>query len=166
MAIGFKRGLMGDLTGEYIWFLVPIYGATEKGYGNAVAVEATEATGEESPGKATYFFRMISRRDFPTLKIPDQLDSEVDRLIKTINRCMLDINFRREPIYLPDERLDEPDYVKYRIAVQRIPSLQLLRNLYIGRVIHASPEQWKNDVTELLKFNATTPDDSSKWKKQ
>ena len=166
MAIGFKRGLMGDLTGEYIWFLVPIYGAVEKGYGNAVAMEATEATGEESTGKATYFFRMVSRRDFPTLKIPDQLDGEVDKLIKTMNRCMLDINFRREPIYLPDERLDEPDYVKYRIALQKIPSLQLLRNLYIGRVIHASPEQWKNDVMELLKFNTTTLDESSKWKKQ
>jgi len=166
MAIGFKRGLMGDLTGEYIWFLVPIYGAVEKGYGNAVAMEATEATGEESIGKATYFFRMVSRRDFPTLKIPDQFDGEVDKLIKTTNRCMLDINFRREPIYLSEEKLDEPDYVKYRIALQKIPSLQLLRNLYIGRVIHASPEQWKNDVIELLKFNATTPDDSSKWKKQ
>ena len=166
MAIGFKRGLMGDLTGEYIWFLVPIYGAVEKGYGNAVAVEATEATREESTGKATYFFRLVSRIDFPTFKIPDQLDGEVDKLITTINRCMLDINFRREPIYLSDESLNEPDYVKYRIALQKIPSLQFLRNLYIGRVIHASLEQWKNDVMALLKFNATTADESSKWKKQ
>jgi len=165
-AIGFKRGLMGDLTGEYIWFLAPIYGTIEKGYGNAIAMEATEATGEESTGKATYFFRMVSRRDYPTLKTPEQLDGEVDRLIKTINRCMLDINFRREPVYLLDERLDEADYVKYKIALQRIPSLQILRNLYIGRVVHASPEQWKNDVMELLKFNVTTLDDSTKWKKK
>jgi hypothetical protein len=166
MAIGFKQGLMGDLTGEYIWFLVPIYGNVEKGYGNAVAMEATEASGEESTGKATYFFKLVSRLGFPTLKIPDQLDAEVDKLLKTINRCMLNINFRREPIYIPEEKLDEPDYVKYRIALQKIPSLQLLRNLYIGRVVHASQEQWKNDVMELLKFNATTQDDSSKWKKQ
>jgi len=166
IAIGFKRGLMGDLTGEYIWFLVPIYGTVEKGYGNAIAMEATEATGEESTGKATYFFRMVSRKDFPTSKTPEQLDGEVDKLIKTINRCMLDINFRREPIYLPEERLDEADYVKYKIASQRIPSLQILRNLYIGRVIHASPEQWKNDTMELLRFNVATLDDSTKWKRQ
>lgn len=165
IAIGFKRGLMGDLTGEYIWFLVPIYGTVEKGYGNAIAMEATEATGEESAGKATYFFKMVSRKDYSTFKSPEQLDSEVDKLIKTINRCMLDINFRREPIYLPDERLDDVDYIKYKIALQRIPSLQLLRNLYTGRVIHASPEQWKNDVMELLKFNMITQDDSTKWKK-
>lgn len=24
IAVGFKRGLMGDLTGEYVWFLIPI----------------------------------------------------------------------------------------------------------------------------------------------
>lgn len=166
IAIGFKRGLMGDLTGEYIWFLIPIYGTVEKGCGNAVAMEATEATGEESTGKATYFFRIVDRKDYVTLKMPEQLDSEVDKLIKTINRCMLDINFRREPIYLPDERLDEADYVKYKIALQRIPSLQILRNLYIGRVIHASPEQWKDDVMELLKFNLAIQDDSIKWGKR
>jgi len=164
-AIGFKRGLMGDLTGEYIWFLMPIYGSVEKGYGNAVSMEAAEATSEEATGKATYFFRMVSRKDYPNFKIPEQLDIETDKLIKTINRCMLDINFRREPVYLPDEKLDEADYVKYKIALRKIPSLQLLRNLYIGRVIHASPEQWKNDVMELLKFNLTTQDDSAKWKK-
>jgi len=25
ICIGFKRGLLGDLTGDYIWFLIPIY---------------------------------------------------------------------------------------------------------------------------------------------
>jgi len=79
---------------------------------------------------------------------------------------MLDINFRREPIYLPDERLEEADYIKYKIALQRIPSLQLLRTMYIGRVIHSSPEQWKSDVIELLRFNLTTQDNAIKWKKQ
>ncbi len=64
ICIGFKQGLMGDLTGEYIWFLMPIYSITEKGYGNAVAMEATETTGEESVGKATYFFRIVSRTEY------------------------------------------------------------------------------------------------------
>lgn len=166
MAVGFKRGLIGDLTGEYIWFLVPIYGGSEKGYGNAVAMEATEENTEESGGKATYFFRIVSRKDYPIFKTPEELDKETDKLIRKINRCMLDINFRREPIYLPDERLDEADYIKYKIALRRIPSLQLLRNLYIGRVIHSSSEQWKSNVMELLRFNLATQDDSIRWKKQ
>jgi hypothetical protein len=166
ICIGFKRGLMGDLTGEYMWFLMPIYNIGEKETGNAVAMEATEATGEESSGKATYFFRIVSRKDYPNYRSLEELGKETDKFIKRINRCMLDINFRREPIYLPDERLDEPTYFKYKIAVQRIPSLKLLRNLYIGRVIHATSEQWKSDVVDLLRFNVTTQDDSTKWKKQ
>jgi hypothetical protein len=166
IAIGFKRGLMGDLTGEYVWFLVPIYGASEKGYGNAIVMEAAEPTTEESGGRATYFFKIANRQDYPAFKTAEELDTETDKLIKRINRCMLDINFRREPIYLSDERLEETDYVKYKIALQRIPSLQLLRRLYIGRVIHASPEQWKNDAMELLKFNLATQDDAIKWKKE
>ncbi len=79
---------------------------------------------------------------------------------------MLDINFRREPIYLPDEKMDKAEYFKYQIALQKIPSLQVLRDLFVGRVIHASPAQWKSDVTDLLKFNVTTKNDSDKWKKQ
>ena len=166
ISIGFKRGLMGDLTGEYIWFLMPIYSIDEKDYGNAVTMEATGSTGEENLGKATYFFRLVSRRDYPNYTTPEKLNEETDRFIKRINRCMLDINFRREPIYLPDERIEEPAYFKYKIATQRIPSLKLLRSLYIGRVIHASPEQWKNDVMDLLRFNVITQDDFAKWAKQ
>jgi hypothetical protein len=79
---------------------------------------------------------------------------------------MLDVNFRREPIYLPCERLEEADNVKYKIALQRIPSLQFLRNLYIGRVMHSSLEQWKSDIMDLLKSNLLTQDDAVRWKKQ
>jgi hypothetical protein len=162
ISIGFKRGLMGDLTGEYVWFLMPIYSITEKEYGNAVAMEAA---GEENGGKATYFFRIVGRRDYQNYRSLEELDKEADKFIIRINRCMLDINFRREPIYLPDERLDEPAYFKYKIAIQRIPSLRLLRSLYIGRVMHTTSDQWKSDVMDLLKFNMMTHEESAKWKK-
>ncbi|MGB8780288.1 MAG: hypothetical protein WCD81_06520 [Candidatus Bathyarchaeia archaeon] len=35
-------------------------------------------------------------------------------------------------------------------------TLQVLRSLYIGRVMHASPDQWKRDVIDLLRFNLKT----------
>ena len=76
---------------------------------------------------------------------------------------MMDINFRREPIYLPDERLEEPRYFRYKFAVQKLPSLQILRNSFIGRVIHISEEQWKRDVMDLLRFNVSSQDDSARW---
>jgi hypothetical protein len=134
-AIGFKRGLMADLTGEYVWFLVPIYGSVDKGYGNALAMEAAETTEkpeeqndtegtevseltEGSKGKATYFFKIVDRKQFPQLKI-EQMNDSIDNLIKTFNTCMLDINFRREPIYLPDDKLEEAEYVKYQIATRK-----------------------------------------------
>lgn len=67
---------------------------------------------------------------------------------------------------MPDERLDEPKYLKYKFAVLRSPSLRILRTRFIGRVIHSSPEQWKKDVTDLLKFNVSAKDDSVRWKKE
>ena len=78
---GIKRGLMGTLTGSYMWLLIPFYNAKADKLGNAVAFEAfnvkeeseDEAEGESTPeedensnqkedemetsasGKATYF---------------------------------------------------------------------------------------------------------------
>ncbi|MDI6800333.1 MAG: hypothetical protein QMD53_06700 [Actinomycetota bacterium] len=152
MAIGLKRGLLGDLTGEYIWFLIPIYSADPNQPGNAVAMEAT---GGEGGGKATYFFRIVEKNDYPNYKEIEGLHRKVDDFIKRINRCMLEINFRREPIYLPEEKLLQPEYQKYQFTMQKVPALRELRRLFIGRVIHSSPEQWKNDVMQLLKSNVS-----------
>lgn len=163
LSIGLKRGLLGDLTGEYVWFLIPIYSTNPREPGNAVVMESI--SGEVS-GKATYFFRIISRKEYKNFKRIENLHKEVDRFIKRINRCMLDINFRREPIYLPDEKLEEPQYSKYKFAIQKLPSLRTLRSLFIGRIIHSSPEQWRQDVMDLLKFNVSAQDDDAKWKKQ
>jgi len=162
LCIGLKRGLLGDLTGEYIWFLIPLYSTNPNEPGNAVAMEAISG---EGGGKATYFFRIVSRKDYPNFKNIEDLHKEVDSFIKRINRCMLAINFRREPIYLPDEKLDEPQYQKYKFAIAKIPALQELRQLFIGRVIHRTPEQWKKDVMDLLQFNVSAQNDSLKWTK-
>jgi hypothetical protein len=162
ICIGFKRGLLGDLTGDYIWFLIPIYSTNSRDPGNAVAMEAAS---EDGGGKATYFFRIVSRKDYPALKNIQDMHKEADNFIKGINRCMLATNFRREPIYLSDEKLADPQYTRYRFAIQKLPALQTLRRLFIGRVIHSSLEQWKQDVAELLKFNVTTLDDTVRWAK-
>lgn len=202
ICIGIKRGLIGELTGDYFWFFVPIYSIDPKKPGNAVAMAAysskttsseqhsgeetsaedtsSENTSSEEPsseqtpeedasveggGKATYFFRIVSRNDYPKFKSLEELHKEFDKLAKRMSRCMTDINFRREPIYLPDERLDEPKYLKYKFALMRSPSLRILRSLFIGRVIHSSPERWKKDVTDLLKFNVSILDDSARWER-
>ena len=163
ICIGLKRDLMGDLTGEYIWFLMPIYSTNSKQPGNVMAMEAIT---EKGTGKATYFFKILSRKRYPEFNNIEELHKEVDGFIKKINHCMLNINFRREPIYLTEERLDDPDYLKYKFAIQRIPELRILRELFIGRIIHRSADQWKKNVIDLLKFNISTDDDKAKWQKQ
>jgi hypothetical protein len=176
ICLGLKRGLMGDLTGNYLWLLIPIYGVGQ--YGNAVAMEATrlaptegesaeESGTVEAGGNATYFFRLAGRREYSALASNiEELDKRVEGMILSINDMMADINFRREPIFLSDERLaNEPKFARYRYAVQKIPSLNELRQLFIGRVIHSSFDQWKSDVAELLEFNMKATDDG-KWEKQ
>ncbi|MCL5010691.1 MAG: hypothetical protein M1127_00555 [Patescibacteria group bacterium] len=128
--IGFKKGLMGKLTGDYFWFFIPVCG-------NAVAFETA---GEKETGRATYFFRAGAA-------------SQTDDLIKKINRGLSAINFRREPIYLPEEKLEEPEYAKYKFSMAKIPEIKLMRELFIGRIIHKDDKQWQADVKKLLEFN-------------
>lgn len=162
ICIGVKRGLMGDLTGDYLWFLIPMYSIDPKAPGNAVALEAST---DDGGGKATYFFRIVSRKEYGKYTDLEDLHEDVDWVIQRINRCMLAINFRREPIYLSEARLDEPRYRKYKFAVQRLPSLRTLRHRFIGRVSHLSPDQWERDVRSLLTFNTSTQDDAVQWTK-
>lgn len=159
LCIGTKRGLMGDLTGDYVWFLVPMWGIPPSP-GNAVAMEAS--TGEGG-GRATYFFRVVDRTKYKEAWATPGSDAMVDAAIRVINASMLEVNFRREPVYLSDSKLDEPRYSKYRFAAKKLSGLRTLRDLYIGRVVHVSSEQWKRDVTELLKFNADAAD-NSRWR--
>lgn len=173
---GMKRGLMGDLTGDYLWLLFPIYG-NNSDHGNIIALESTkipraaqqvadsnQADELQTGGGATYFFRITGRDDYARISNDIELiDTEVDHMIHELGRLLLDINFRREPIYLPDDKINsDPQYSVYRYAVQWIPSLQELRRLFIGRVIHSSFDQWKVNVENLLAFSKSAPD-GAKW---
>lgn len=171
VCVGVKRGLMGDLTGSYIWLLFPLRDAKTASLSNAVALEAfsasqdneTETVSTEenadqrgttngetaASGKATYLFRIQPKPNY-ALANEEEMTSELENFIKTINLCMIDINFRREPIFLSDDELDNPQYAQYRFAVAKIPSLRTLRNLFIGRVIHSSFDHWRSDITNLL----------------
>jgi len=159
--IGFKKGLMGKLTGDYFWFFIPIYSEDKSKPGNVIAFETV---GEKETGRATYFFRILGRNKYKKTD-KAQIDSQIDDLISKINSGLLAINFRREPIYLSEEKLDEPEYVRYKFSMTKIPEIKLMRDLFIGRVIHRNNEQWQKDVTDLLAFNVNSSNDSEKWQK-
>ena len=155
LSIGIKKGLMGSLTGDYIWFLIPIP------KNNLIAMEATSQTGS---GRATYFFRITKRDGFKSAS-QQEIEKKIQEVLLQINSCMLAINFRREPIYLPDEKLKDGKYQKYRTAIAKIPELKNLRDLFVGRLTHRSDEQWQTDAKDLMSFNLSATNDQEKWAK-
>lgn len=135
LSIGFKRALISGLEEDYLWFLAPTCARSGDSIADAIAMEATATA---SGGRATYLFRT------------QRGGEDLDKSLRLINRCMLDINFRREPIYLPETSLQKPQYARYRSSVELLPSLRILREAFIGRVPHVSQEQWKRGVLQLL----------------
>ncbi len=127
MAVGVKRGLMGELTGETIHTLTPVF---EK---NVVILESL---GEGAA--ATYVFRMSA--DGQTSR-----DSWRQWLL-AFNDSMLAVNYRREPIYLSEEALKAEKYEDYRGALHRSEGLRRLRALFVGRVSHNGFESWKKNI--------------------
>ncbi len=160
MAIGIKRDLMGDLTGEYLWLLIPIYSENPQLPGNVIAMEAASTAGG---GKATYFFRLTERDEYRRgIPLP-LLHDKAGQMVKEFNRAMWAINFRREPIYMDERQLADPRYLKYQYSMARIPELRKLRELFIGRVAHTSWEKWQKGVEQLLQFNMTASGDQSRF---
>ena len=216
ICFGFKKGLMGALSGDYIIVLFPVYAENPSLPGNAVIMEAFnlgndggkteggaakksappamdktavpgtvefqkqilsmmsaaasqagQAGKPETKGekRATYFFKLASRKDYPLTKSIAGLDEKMNVFLGFFNTAMSAVNFRRAPLFLPDAKLYEPRYVKYRAAAAKIPELRALRDFYIGRVIHSSYESWVEDIGNILAFNVHSSDDSAKWLK-
>jgi hypothetical protein len=160
ISIGFKKGLMGSLTGEYIWFLIPIYSLTPELSGNIVAMEAVSS---ENEGRATYFFKIMQQEEYDMLHSLEEINKRVDKFIILLNYIMLIINFRREPIYLSRSQLLNPKYIKYLYSIENQPALKLIRNHFIGRVIHSNPDQWKKDVLDIIQFSSSKASDTEVW---
>jgi hypothetical protein len=123
---GFKfvRPEEGDDSGEpqlFFWFFFPIAGK------EVVAWEATTGT-----GRATYFFRS---------SVP----------VEQLTRGLALINFRREPVYLPDESLaQQPKFRRYAIGARKLADLRTLRGAYLGRGIHSSIDEWKEQISKFV----------------
>ena len=131
MAIGIKRGLMGELTGETIHTLTPVFGRN---------IMILESLGDSAA--ATYVFRMS----------PDGRASRDAwrKLLLAFNDSMLAVNYRREPIYLSEEALTADKYENYRGALHRSEGLRVLRSLFVGRVPHSGCEAWRKAINTYL----------------
>jgi hypothetical protein len=131
MAVGIKRGLMGELTGETIHTLTPVFDR------NAVILESL---GEGAA--ATYVFRMSTGGQ--------AMRSGWRQWLLAFNDSMLAVNYRREPIYLSEEALKAEKYENYRGALLRSEGLKALRALFVGRAAHTGFESWKKAIESYL----------------
>jgi hypothetical protein len=108
----------------FFWFFFPL-----APNGRIVAWEATTGS-----GRATYFFR-----------IPQGIDTAAG--IATLTRGLALVNFRREPVYLPDDSLEQQQrYRRYAIGARKLPDLRALRAAFVGRAVHTSVEAWAAQV--------------------
>ncbi|MEN6320145.1 MAG: hypothetical protein ABFD82_15495 [Syntrophaceae bacterium] len=129
------------------WFFFPLAKKPgEKMSANVVAWESTSHS-----GRATYFFRIFPEDAAGKLMDPAKAAGVIESTVQRLNRALVMLNFKREPIYLPDDSLDtQLRYRRYAIACRRIAVLRELRASYIGRAVHTSPEGWQKQVDAIL----------------
>jgi hypothetical protein len=129
------------------WFFLPL--AAKPGAklpGNLVAWEATSRS-----GRATYFFRLVPPEQAAQLQDAAKSAALVDAAVRQLNRAIGLLNFRREPIYLPDDSLQiQPHLRRYAVACRKLPELVRLRASFLGRAIHTTPQAWQRQFESYL----------------
>lgn len=67
-----------------------------------------------------------------------------------INRGMEAADFHRDLVTLSEEELAEPAHLDSAMLIRRTPALGLLRECFLKRIIHASPESWRREIQTQL----------------
>jgi len=104
---------------------------------------AQEITSEG--GHATYVFRLMEPERFAALAA-DAVEAEVAAAVARLNRALLSLNFRREPIYTSDEQIQEGPFGRYRVALRKLDYLQWARKAFLGRALHTDPAAWRSQL--------------------
>jgi hypothetical protein len=134
--------LLPELADErlFCWFAFPL--SSHAASSGEAPVAAWECTSQS--GRATYLFRLSQPGEAV----------DIDAAIQRLNRGIVMVNFRREPIYLPDSTLEiQPRYRRYAIAQRNLSLLRNVRSQFIGRSIHTSLDAWRNQLESLIVKN-------------
>jgi hypothetical protein len=121
-APGAGSTLPPELAGREVLYLFRI--------GGALALELPSST--ES---ATYVFRA---------------GEQGEQTVRQVVRAMAAIQFRREPISLPDEQLLGARGARYGEALALVPGLRAARQAFLGRAVHAGAEAWRKALDAAL----------------
>ena len=131
IAVGAKKGLMGELDGDYLWVVARI--------GPVAAFDAVSC--EQESSRAAYVFS-CDGGGFPGF-------------VEDLSWGLTSIGFRREPLYLSDEKLKSPGHESYLQALEDVPELRRLRQQLAARVTHAGEGSW---VSRILKMAGKAPE--------
>lgn len=126
ISVGMKSYLAGEAAENILWLICP---------GSKPGVAAVELALSTESSAATFLYQGF-----------DQWENFCRRL----NQAMEAINFKREVIRLTEEELSKQEYQDYIMAVKRNISLQFIRRHFGGRVIHSSPERWKQELIAFM----------------
>jgi hypothetical protein len=140
----------GGFDDVRMWFFVGLPG-------NLVAMELVQ-----QGSHATYLFRIVHRPDYHG-QAPAELVNELARAVARVSDCLIDARFLREPIYLTDAALQDGRYLRYRLAIAALPSLQAARARFVGRLIHRADDSWAAALEDAIKWNAASRDDAATW---
>lgn len=128
LAIGVKKGVMGELDGDFCFVLARL--------GDAVIWDSFAVPAEsKQQAKATYVFNAKGR--------------SFAGFVEDICWSFSMTGFRREPVYLPEAKLAEPENAHFRQAVEDVPELKELRLLYKGRAAHSADGSWLGRIMKL-----------------
>jgi hypothetical protein len=123
-----------------LWFFTPL-----SRDGRPLNLVAQEVTSDA--GHATYLYRPMEPDRFSALS-GDALAEEVAAAIRRLNRALLTLNFRREPIYLPEDQIATARYGKYAVALRKLDYLQWTRRAFVTRLIHN--QTWEQQLADAL----------------
>ncbi|MGI6175153.1 MAG: hypothetical protein ACOYJC_03090 [Christensenellales bacterium] len=126
ICVGMGSHLSGEEAENVLWLIAPAKKSD---------VAAVEFATSEDTAAATFLYRTGENWDMAWRKL---------------NHAIEAMQFKREVIRLKDEELRRPEYADYAMAIARNDALQFIRRHFSGRVIHSSPQRWKQELLSYM----------------
>ena len=79
-----------------------------------------------------------------------RLGPDADRDVRSINRALRFLQFRREPVTAPPEEIEGGRLSRFRLALRKHAPLRQARAAFLGRALHTSAEAWRKAVDAAL----------------
>ena len=112
---------------------------------------------EELAGRELLYLFQVDRA--LALEVPSSTESatylfragqDPARSARALVRALAAIQFRREPISLPDEQLLGARGARYGEALRLLPGLRAARESFLGRAVHSGGDAWRRALEAAL----------------